>query len=225
MRVESTKQNKQLDQDHYEGFSVFEKVLFQRFANSVAREVSLLDGTKDAPKSYRELMDRINFMVHSQPSIELVHESSRNMLVKLFPRWLLDQFKIMFAKPLPHFSNWMNAWVTHFTTTWLMGPSKVQVEKKTNAFVVVVEKCRFLEESGPCLKTCINACKVPTQDFFQKDMGIMINISPNVTDYSCRFEFGVQPKQLSDDPLSLSPCFSDCVKKKGQRDFNTPCLF
>jgi hypothetical protein len=31
----------------------------------------------------------------------------------------------MFAKPLPTFSNKLNAWVTALTCQWLMGPSEV----------------------------------------------------------------------------------------------------
>jgi Beta-carotene isomerase D27-like, C-terminal len=112
----------------------------------------------------------------------------------------------------------MNAWVTHYTTTWLMGPSKVEKimpeESSLENYVVTVEKCRFLEESG-CLKTCINACKIPTQDFFSRDMGITVTLKPNTTDLSCRFEFGVTPDALEIDPISQSSCLSACQQKTG----------
>ena len=52
-------------------------------------------------------------------------EATRGILKTLFPGWLPPAFKVMFAKPLPIFSNKLNAWVTGITCQWLMGPSKV----------------------------------------------------------------------------------------------------
>ena len=36
--------------------------------------------------------------------------------------------------------------------------------------LVVVKRCRFLEESA-CASVCVNACKMPTQALFNEDMG------------------------------------------------------
>lgn len=86
------------------------------------------------------------------------------MLIRLFPSWLLPQYRWMFAKPFPRFSAWMNAWVTKFATHWLMGPSEVR-DLQVGAGpplvqqLLVIEKCRFLEQAG-CMQTCLHACKV-----------------------------------------------------------------
>jgi hypothetical protein len=81
-------------------------------------------------------------------------------------------------------------WVTHWTTSWLMGASAVKnLETKSSANkiddleviegeigigegegevvvakdnLLLLEKCRFLEVSG-CARTCLHACKIPTQ--------------------------------------------------------------
>jgi len=108
------------DADPYDSFSPFDKLLFQRFSASVAAEM----GTKSSPQNYGQLMDLINQMTTSRPTAT-VHDQGKNMLVRLFPKWLLVQYQWMFAAPFPRFSAWMNAYVTHWTTNWLMGNSTV----------------------------------------------------------------------------------------------------
>jgi len=98
---------------------------------------------------------------------------------------------------------------------------------------LVIEKCRFLETSG-CVQTCINACKVPTQNFFKEEMGLDVTLQPNITDYrylltttnttiiintfinSCKFLFGIAPTSIDNDPISLSPCLSICKQNKNK---------
>eukprot|EP01041_Mallomonas_annulata_P010601 gene10601-22136_t len=199
--------------DVYYSFSAIDKVLFSRFSASVANEM----GDAAPPQSYSGLISMISQMVRSRPT-KVAHDQGKNILVKLFPRWLLDQYKVMFSKPFPAFSSRMNAWVTHWTTNWLMGNSTVydiilpngQIEIQQG---VKVDKCRFLEESA-CLSTCIHACKIPTQRFFLEDMGLPMTITPNVTDYSCKFEFGHVPLPLEQDPISKEPCIALCTDLK-----------
>jgi len=56
---------------------------------------------------------------------------------------------------------------------------------------VLVERCRYLEEAG-CASICINSCKVPTQEFFARDMGLALEMTPNYDDFSVR---GMSPEQ------------------------------
>ena len=108
--------------DPYDSFSTFDKLLFARFSASVATEM----GTKSSPRNYGQLMDLINEMTTTRPT-SAVHDQGKNMLVRLFPKWLLVQYQWMFAAPFPRFSAWMNAYVTHWTTNWLMGNSTVRL--------------------------------------------------------------------------------------------------
>ena len=75
--------------------------------------------------------------------------------------------QVLFAGPLPVFSQRLNAAVTAATCQWLMGPSEVNDVELPGGEILVgqgvkVERCRVLEESG-CASVCINSCKVPTQ--------------------------------------------------------------
>jgi hypothetical protein len=201
------------DQDPYTSFSLAEKVLFNRFAASVA--VELGNEIVVPAKNYGELMAQINVM-SSCPDIASINAKGKAMLVRLFPRWLLMQYKWMFAAPFPRFSAWMNAWVTKFATQWLMGESVVVDIDLPDGTVgksmgLKIDKCRFLEEAG-CVKTCLHACKVPTQDFFHEEMGLPVTLKPDMETKSCEFHFGVAPLPLTEDPIAASPCFTACSK-------------
>ena len=217
-------------QDPYETFTPFERLLFRRFADSVSAELN--DGSPSAT-DYKELMASINRMADTRPLTQ-VNQQGKSMLVRLFPSWLLPLYKVLIQGPLPRFSAVMNCFVTKWTTHWLMGPSEVYDldERLPDGTVSVVapssglliEKCRFLESTG-CVKTCLHACKVPTQSFFMEEMGLPVTLSPNMTDLSCRFHFGVVPKDLKDDPINFSPCLDICAKSKLRTKTNSsPCV-
>lgn len=149
--------------DLFESFGLLDRFLFSRFAESVAGEIQ-----QPAAKSYFDLIEQINSMNREHPQ-SVVHEKGKRMLTKLFPPWLLPQYKWMFSGPFPNFSARMNTWVTHWTTNWLMGNSTViDLQLGGSAGLTLkeqglkIEKCKFLETSG-CVSTCINACKIPTQ--------------------------------------------------------------
>ena len=120
--------------DYYDDYSIFDKILFNRFSNSVVIEMNTNSNSNtntnsnsnifEAPKTYKELINMINLMTISRPSLQ-VHDQAKNMLVRLFPPFILQQFPLLFARPFPRFSYWMNAWVTHYTTNWLMGNSTI----------------------------------------------------------------------------------------------------
>lgn len=196
-----------------QSFSSLDKLLFSRFAASVSEEIE-----EPRTTTYRALINQISDMTMKYP-IAVVHTKGKKMLSKLFPSWLLSQYKWMFAAPFPRFSAWMNAWVTHFATNWLMGNSTVIDLKLVDGVVLkdqglLVEKCRFLETAG-CISTCINACKIPTQRFFMEEMGLPVTLKPNMTDYSCTFEFGIIPGPLIfETSLVDQPCLQDCSNSK-----------
>ena len=218
------------NQDFFASFSPLEKFLFQRFEASARSVISdgMIDPAPTPARNYGELIDTLQQLTLSVPSYK-VNEYAKHMLVRLFPRWLLVQFKAMFAQPFPAFSCWMNAWVTKFTTNWLMGESNISDLILEDGSVgwqrkLTVKKCRFLETAG-CSHTCVHACKIPTQRFFSEEMGIPVTLSPNMSDLSCTFEFGNTPNPIEIDPLLSLSCLEGCrnVAKRG-RKMESPCL-
>jgi len=219
------------EEDPYDSFTGFEKLLFGRFAESVASELNAselnasdVNEGSGPPANYRDLMTMINRMTFTRP-LKQVNAQGKNMLVRLFPSWLLPLYKILIQKPLPVFSAVMNCLVTKWTTNWLMGKSKVyDLDPITTPLLIgsgktqglLIEKCRFLESTG-CVRTCLHACKVPTQDFFLESMGLPVSLKPNMTDLSCRFEFGVVPLPLDKDPtFKQQSCLDICTVNRAK---------
>lgn len=225
--------NNTITNDFSSTYSYFERLLFHRFAISVVTEInsSNTDTNKhiSIPKTYNELIAIIQSMVYTNiKNPNFINQKSRNMLVKLFPSWLLPAFIQLFAKPFPSFSAWMNTYVTHFATRWLMGKSTIysieQYQNNKNLILreqgLFIEKCKFLETSG-CLQTCVHACKIPTQQFFLENMGVPVILRPNVTDLSCKFEFGIKPpSDIKDDEVFNEICLKSCFRNKT----NVQCL-
>ena len=55
-------------------------------------------------------------------------------------------------------------------------------------------------------------------------MGLPVAVRPNLTDYSCRFDFGVFPVPLSADPtLQGISCLSACPKSSAAPSCSTSC--
>jgi hypothetical protein len=107
-------------------------------------------------------------------------------------------------------------------------------------------RCRYLEETG-CASVCLNSCKVPTQvrrscceiclqacawfhigscvllqEFFARDMGLPLTMTPNYDDASCQFSFGATPKPWHDDDAFQTACFVQCPTKQRHREKRCP---
>jgi len=136
---------------------------------------------------------------------------------------LLWWFEVLFARPFPAFSSKLNAWVTWWAGQWLMGPCTLQsidvasLTPGTERLAVgdgrcqelLVRRCRFLEEAG-CASVCVNACKMPTQAFFNEDMGVPMRMLPDYDTLECRFQFGVPPTAEDEAEARTTPCFGAC---------------
>lgn len=107
----------------------------------------------------------------------------------------------------------LNAWFATQMFEWLVGPCEVsEVEVtlpsgtvRTQKSGVQIQKCRYLEQSR-CVGTCVNLCKLPTQDFFTQEFGIPLTMTPDFEDMSCTMVFGQQAPTPTEDPAFSEPC-------------------
>ena len=172
-----------------------------------------MDGRDSSLEGYDGIVDltrRLNAMGSPRETQVL----TRKILNSLFPSWLPPAFKVMFARPLPDVSCRLNAFATWLTCQWLMGEceiNEVEVDggEVKAGYGVLVKRCRYLEESG-CVGVCVNSCKVPTQEFFEKDMGLALTMEPNYETFECQFSFGKTPPRREEDEAFASPCFAQC---------------
>lgn len=179
------------------------------------RKMVLEIGKDTSVPGYDGLIDLTRALNSKYETPKGTQEATRRILKSLFPSWLPSAFAAMFSKPMPELSCRLNAWVTAMTCQWLMGPCEVNDVDLGDGKVgrgqgVFVQRCRYLEESGPCVSVCVNSCKIPTQEFFAKDMGLPLEMVPNYDDYSCQFRFGCSPPPQDQDKALIAACFQDC---------------
>lgn len=76
----------------------------------------------------------------------------------------------------------------------------------------MVEKCKFLQESG-CKGLCLHQCKIPAQEFFKEELGLDLTVSPNFATQECQWSFGEKPLAPEDDPSFPSGCLKGCESR------------
>jgi len=194
---------------------IFLRVFRSRFARRLGCDSAL------PQNDYTGLME-LTSALNARYSDRLeVRRAAREILISLFPSWLPALFPILFAKPFPVFSARMNAWATWVAGTWLMGECEV-VDCDVDgggtgeAQGLLVKRCRFLEESG-CASVCVNACKVPTQEFFIQNMGLPLTMEPDYETGECMFSFGLTPSAAMEAEAEAVPCLARCPSAGGMK--------
>ena len=141
---------------------------------------------------------------------------------------------MLFARPFPVFAGRLNSWVTWWAAQWLMGPCTLDDLSPEDLAAapselyggqgaqVLVHRCRFLEEAG-CASVCVNACKMPTQAFFNEQMGVPMRMVPDYETLECRFKFGLPPSLEDEEEARAVACFSACPAKGALRGSPTRC--
>lgn len=51
------------------------------------------------------------------------------------------------------------------------------------------------------------------QEFFARDMGLPLTMTPNYDDFSCQFAFGRSPAPQQQDEAFATPCFAQCPSR------------
>lgn len=90
-----------------------------------------------------------------------------------------------------------------------MGECEINDTEEGKGQGLLVKRCRFLEEAG-CASVCVNSCKIPTQNFFIKDMGLPLTMEPNYETFECQFSFGSIPTSETEAEAKNTPCLSRC---------------
>jgi len=104
---------------------------------------------------------------------------------------------------------------------WLVGESRVLSEEEEETLiqqlrsdgidvapsgVMMLKKCKFIEESGGCKNLCLNLCKAGTEEYMMEDLAFPVRLVPNLKDHSCAILLLEQPVRPEDDPLFSKPC-------------------
>ena len=92
---------------------------------------------------------------------------------------------------------------------FLVGPSRPNYRKDGQLGGLLVEKCKFLQESG-CKGLCLHQCKIPAQEFFQETLGLSLTVQPNFDTQECQWSWGEDPLPHRTDPAWPKGCLVGC---------------
>jgi len=167
-----------------------------------------------------ELTSSMNSQYNNRTQVQ---ELAREVLVSLFPPFILDRFPSWFASPFPDFSAKLCAWATVVGGTWLMGECEVndvpEMDNGGKNQGVLVKRCRFIEESQ-CASICVNSCKLPTQNFFVQNMGLALTMTPDYETGECQFAYGKLPTEEEEREARETPCLMRCPTNGGMRSWH-----
>ncbi len=110
---------------------------------------------------------------------------------------------------------------------FLVGPSTPNLRADGRPGGLLVQKCRFLQQSN-CKGICLQMCKLPAQDYFQKRLGMPLNVQPIFETQECQWSFGEVPLPPEEDPLLPGGCITGCTSRVAMAEARVsrpaPCL-
>ena len=206
--------------------SLLDKILLKIFRNLVVKETNGV-GVSDKPGIEGLLEQGRKYMLMPGQNAENQHKMVYNVLKSLMTPVLPPFYRIFMSGIVPKLGTdfdgkqigpWFYApWLTSFVTPtffgFLVGPSTPNYRKDGQLGGLVVEKCKFLQESG-CKGLCLNQCKLPAQQFFAEELGLPLAVSPNFVTQECQWSFGEDPLLPEDDPSFPRGCLVGCESRK-----------
>jgi hypothetical protein len=187
--------------------------------------------TSDKPGIEGLLDQGRQFMLQPGQTPEAQHKMVYNTLAGLMTPALPPFYRIFMSGIVPKlgtdydgkqlgpwfYAPWLTSVVTPTFFAFLVGPSKPNRRKDGQLGGLVVEKCKFLQESG-CKGLCLHQCKLPAQEFFQDALGLSLTVSPNFVTQECQWSFGEVPLPPSQDPSFPKGCLVGCESRKAMVD-------
>ena len=205
--------------------SPLDKLLLNIFRKLVAKNTG---GVTSEKPGIEGLLDQgRTFMLKPGQTPEAQHKMVYDTLGGLMTPVLPPFYRIFMSGILPKIGSdskgkqigpWFYApFLTSFVTptffAFLVGPSTPNRRKDGELGGLLVEKCKFLQESG-CKGLCLNQCKLPAQQFFQEELGLPLTVSPNFVTQECQWSFGEVPLPVDEDPSFPKGCLSGCESRK-----------
>lgn len=195
----------------------FARFMLWLFTNKMADSLQIEKKFSiNEPPSYDDFVDT-SFAAMARAGPKEQSQASLDIMLSMLPPDGPAVFRKLF--PVAKWSCELNAAITKWVFAWMVGPMTLEERDVPNEWsgegstrmksVVVIEKCRYLEESG-CTGMCVNLCKASTQTFFNDHFGLPLTVKPNHEDMSCEFIFGQEPPPLEQDEALLFPCRVDC---------------
>jgi hypothetical protein len=157
--------------------SILDKFLLKIFRDLVEKNTGGI--RSDKPGIQGLLEQGRTFMVQEGQTPEAMHQMVYNTLGGLMTPYLPPFYRIFMSGILPKgffmglvekdqtlgpwfYAPWLTSMVTPTFFGFLVGPSYPNARKDGQPGGLLVEKCKFLQESG-CKGLCLHQCKIPAQ--------------------------------------------------------------
>mmetsp|Transcript_5586 Transcript_5586/g.6372 ORF Transcript_5586/g.6372 Transcript_5586/m.6372 type:complete len:415 (+) Transcript_5586:237-1481(+) len=98
--------------------------------------------------------------------------------------------------------------VAPYAFGFLVGPARVNLRSDGQYGGIVVNKCKFLQQSG-CKGMCLHSCKLPAEQLFD-DLGLPLRVIPNFDTQECQWSFGESSVSVEEDGDWPQGCLSGC---------------
>ena len=108
--------------------------------------------------------------------------------------------------------------VAPFAFGFLVGPASLNRRADGEIGGLVVEKCKFLQESS-CKGMCLNSGKIPAQELFN-ELGVPLRVSPNFATQECQWSFGEAAPPPVEDPTWPKGCIVGCTSREAMRELS-----
>uniref|UniRef100_A0A7S1B2V9 Beta-carotene isomerase D27-like C-terminal domain-containing protein n=1 Tax=Corethron hystrix TaxID=216773 RepID=A0A7S1B2V9_9STRA len=102
--------------------------------------------------------------------------------------------------------------VAPYVFGFLVGPARINLRSDGEFGGLVVNKCKFLQESG-CKGMCLHSCKLPAQELFE-GLGLPLRVSPNFDSQECQWSFGEAAPPVEEDSTWPQGCLNGCGTRK-----------
>lgn len=205
--------------------SILDKLLLTIFRKLVVQNTGGI--TSDKPGIEGLLEQGRTYLLRPGQTDEGQHKMVRDTLAGLMTPVLPPFYRIFMSGIVPklgtdfdgkQFGPWFYApFLTSIVTPtffgFLVGPSYPNRRKDGHLGGLVVEKCKFLQESG-CKGLCLHQCKLPAQQFFKDELGLALSVSPNFVTQECQWSFGEVPLPPAEDPSFPKGCLVGCESRK-----------
>jgi hypothetical protein len=215
--------------------SVLDKILLKIFRDLVAKNTGGVTSPKEGIIGLLE--QGRTFMLQPGQTPEAQHKMVYDTLGGLMTPVLPPFYRIFMSGIVPKlgtdfdgkqigpwfYAPFMTAVVTPTFFAFLVGPSYPNRRKDGYPGGLIVEKCKFLQESG-CKGLCLNQCKQPAQQFFQNELGLPLTVSPNFVTQECQWSFGEKPLPVEEDPSFPKGCLAGCESRKQMAAGSNPNL-
>ena len=205
--------------------SLLDKALLKVFRNLVEKNTGGVSSEKEGITGLLE--QGRTFMLKEGQTPEAQHKMVADTLGGLMTPVLPPFYRIFMSGIVPklgtdldgkQFGPWfyapaLTSFVTPMFFGFLVGPSTPNRRKDGQLGGLVIEKCKFLQESG-CKGLCLHQCKLPAQQFFQEELGLPLTVSPNFVTQECQWSFGEKPVAPAEDPSFPKGCLAGCESRK-----------